>query len=740
MKKGRILAFFLVVLLIGTGVGLLTKPVAKDMTLGLDLQGGFEVLYDVHPVKKEDKITNSVLVSTVEALNRRANVLGVSEPNISIEGNNRIRVQLAGVKDQNRAREILSTEAQLSFRDTNDKELLNGADLVENSAKQTFSQTNEPIVTVKLKDAKKFGDVTRKVAAMAPNNQLVIWLDYHKGDSFKKEVSKSNHKYVSAPNVNQEINSSDVQIEGNFTVQEAKDLASILNAGALPVKLTEKYSTSVSAQFGEQALNETVFAGIVGIAFIFLFMLFYYRLPGLIAVITLSAYIYITLQVFDWMGAVMTLPGIAALILGVGMAVDANIITYERIKEELKLGKSVRSAFRSGNRRSFATIFDANLTSIIAGGVLFFFGTSSVKGFATMLILSILTSFITAVFLSRFLLGLLVESRALDRKKGWFGVREKDIMSIHETTENTEPKTPFDKWDFVSKRKGFMIFSIAVTIAGIIVLSIFKLNAGIDFASGTRIDVQSDHKLTTAQVEQDFKKLGLETDSVVLSGQKENQAAARFVGVPNKEKIAEVKDYFKDKYGTEPNVSTVSPTVGKELARNALYAVIIASIGIIIYVSIRFEYKMAIAAIASLLYDAFFIVAFFSITRLEVDVTFIAAILTVIGYSINDTIVTFDRVREQMKKRKPKTIEDLSYIVNLSLQQTFTRSVNTVLTVVVVVVALLIFGSASITNFSIALLVGLLTGVYSSLYIAAQIWLMWKGRELKKPAKIDTDI
>ncbi|QLI77494.1 protein translocase subunit SecDF [Bacillus pumilus] len=739
MKKGRILAFFLVVLLIGTGVGLLTKPVAKDMTLGLDLQGGFEVLYDVHPVKKEDKITNSVLVSTVEALNRRANVLGVSEPNISIEGNNRIRVQLAGVKDQNRAREILSTEAQLSFRDTNDKELLNGADLVENSAKQTFSQTNEPIVTVKLKDAKKFGDVTRKVAAMVPNNQLVIWLDYHKGDSFKKEVSKSNHKYVSAPNVNQEINSSDVQIEGKFTVQEAKDLASILNAGALPVKLTEKYSTSVSAQFGEQALNETVFAGIVGIALIFLFMLFYYRIPGLIAVITLSTYIYITLQVFDWMGAVLTLPGIAALILGVGMAVDANIITYERIKEELKLGKSVRSAFRSGNRRSFATIFDANLTSIIAGGVLFFFGTSSVKGFATMLILSILTSFITAVFLSRFLLGLLVESRALDRKKGWFGVRQKDIIDIHETTENTEPKTLFDKWDFVSKRKGFMIFSVAITIAGIIVLSIFKLNAGIDFASGTRVDIQSDHKLSTAQIEQDFQKLDLDTDSVVLSGQKENQAAARFVGVPNKEKIAEVKDYFKDKYGTEPNVSTVSPTVGKELARNAIYAIIIASIGIIIYVSIRFEYKMAIAAIASLLYDAFFIVAFFSITRLEVDVTFIAAILTVIGYSINDTIVTFDRVREQMKKRKPKTVEDLSYIVNLSLQQTFTRSINTVLTVVIVVIALLIFGSASITNFSIALLVGLLTGVYSSLYIAAQIWLMWKGREMKKPAKIDTE-
>ncbi|MCY9373575.1 protein translocase subunit SecDF [Bacillus sp. T17B1] len=733
MKKGRLIAFFLIVLLIGTGLGYFTKPAANNITLGLDLQGGFEVLYDVQPVKKGDKITKDVLVSTVEALNRRANVLGVSEPNIQIEGNDRIRVQLAGVTNQNRAREILATEAQLSFRDTNDKELLNGSDLVENGAKQTYdAKTNEPIVSIKLKDADKFGDVTKKVMKMAPNNQLVIWMDYEKGDSFKKEVQKEHPKYVSAPNVSQELNTTDVTIEGQFTVQEAKDLASILNAGALPVKLTEKYSTSVGAQFGQQALQETVFAGIVGIAIIFLFMLFYYRLPGFIAIITLSVYIYITLQVFDWMNAVLTLPGIAALILGVGMAVDANIITYERIKEELKLGKSVRSAFRSGNRRSFATILDANVTTIIAAVVLFIFGTSSVKGFATMLILSILTSFITAVFLSRFLLGLLVESSWLDRKKGWFGVNKKHIMNIQDTDENTEPHTPFQKWDFTRKRKYFFIISSAITIAGIIILLVFKLNLGIDFASGARIEVQSEHKLTTEQVEKDFESLGMDPDTIVLSGEKKNIGVARFVGVPDKETIAKVKTHFKDKYGTEPNVSTVSPTVGKELARNALYALAIASIGIIIYVSIRFEYKMAIAAIASLLYDAFFIVTVFSIARLEVDVTFIAAILTIIGYSINDTIVTFDRIREHMKKRKPKTFADLNHIVNLSLQQTFTRSINTVLTVVIVVVTLLIFGASSITNFSVALLVGLLTGVYSSLYIAAQIWLVWKGKELKK--------
>ncbi|ASB88109.1 protein translocase subunit SecDF [Bacillus sonorensis] len=734
MKKGRLIAFFLTVLLIGTGLGILTKPAAENISLGLDLQGGFEVLYEVHPAKKGDKINKDVLVSTVEALNRRANVLGVSEPNIQIEGNNRIRVQLAGVHNQNRAREILSTQAQLSFRDTNDRELLNGADLVENGAKQAFKpDTNEPIVTIKLKDADKFGEVTKKVLDMKPNNQLVIWLDYKKGDSYQRESKKADHKYISAPNVSQVLNTSDVMIEGNFTVQEAKDMANILNAGALPVKLVEKYSTSVGAQFGEQALHDTVFAGIVGIAIIFLFMLFYYRLPGFIAIVTLSVYIYITLQIFDWMNAVLTLPGIAALILGVGMAVDANIITYERIKEEIKLGKSVRSAFRSGNRRSFATIFDANITTIIAGIVLFIFGTSSVRGFAIMLILSILTSFITAVFLSRFLLGLLVESRWLDRKKGWFGVRKKDILDISKTNEHTEPPTRFDKWDFVSKRKWFFAFSGILLAAGLVVLLMFRLNLGIDFSSGSRIEVQSDHKLSTEQLEKDFEQVGLAPDSILLSGEKDNHGVARFVGVPNQKKIAEVKDYFKDKYGSEPNVSTVSPTVGKELARNALYAVIVASIGIILYVSIRFEYKMAIAAIASLLYDAFFIIAVFSLTRLEVDITFIAAVLTIIGYSINDTIVTFDRIREHVKKRKPKNFSDLSHIVNLSLQQTFTRSINTVLTVVIVVIALLIFGAASITNFSVALLVGLLSGVYSSLYIAAQIWLVWKGREFKKP-------
>lgn len=731
IKRGRILAFFLITVLVGVIIGFRTPEVTGNIPRGLDLQGGFEVLYDVSPANKGDVIDREALVSTVRALENRANVLGVSEPNIQIEGK-RIRVQLAGVKDQNKAREILSTQAKLTFRDVNDKEYLNGSDLVQGAAKQTFDpQSNQPVVSVKLKDKSKFKDATSKIVAMQPENQLVIWLDYQPGDKYKEERGKAKPKFLSDPNVNEVFDTTDVVITGQFSIKEAQELANLLNAGSLPVQLDETYSTSVGAKFGEEALQSTVLAGIIGVAVIFLFMLFYYRLPGAIAVITLSAYIFVILQIFDWMNAVLTLPGIAALILGVGMAVDANIITYERIKEELKLGKSVRSAFKSGNRRSFMTIFDANLTTMLAGAVLFFFGTSAVKGFATMLLVSIIASFVTAVFLSRILLSLLVESRWLDKKKSWFGVKKSQMLEIYETDKFTDPPTRFDKVDFLKYRNGFFAFSGITVAAGLIIILIFKLNLGIDFTSGTRVEIGSEKPITAEQVETELKSIDMEADEIVLAGANNDTAVARFVGVLSKEEIAKLKDQFA-KYGKEPTVSTVSPEVGKELAQNAFYGILLASLGIVIYVAIRYEWRMGLSAIVALLYDAFFIVAFFSLTRLEVDITFIAAILTIVGYSINDTIVTFDRIRELQRKTKVKTIEDLSMIVNKSLQQTFTRSINTVLTVVITTVALMIFGSDSIRNFSIALLVGLISGAYSSIFIAAQLWLILKKKEFVK--------
>ena len=736
VKRSRIVAFFLIIVLAAGLMGGTTNKILGDIKLGLDLQGGFEVLYKVEPLEKgKGTIDESALKSTAQALDKRINVLGVSEPVIQIEGKDRIRVQLAGITDQNEAREMLSTEANLTFRDIQDKKLLDGSDLVQGGASQEFDQYGKPSVSLKLKDANKFKEVTQSVLG----SPLVIWLDFEEVDSYSAEATKEEPKFLSAPMVSEVINSDTVSITGNFTVDEATRLAELLNAGALPVKLTEEYSTSVGAQFGDQALKDTVYAGIIGVGLVFLFMLLYYRLPGLVAVITLSIYVYLNLLVLDLMNGVLTLPGIAALILGVGMAVDANIITYERIKDELRVGKSLRAAFQAGNKNSIGTILDANLTTIIASIVLFVYGTSSVKGFATLLIVSILVSFITAVYGSRLLLGLLVKSKLFDKKITWFGVNRKDVKHISENYDTLTLPTKFDRLDFVKYKNVFFAISGILIAAGIVIMFIFKLNLGIDFASGSRIEVMADKALTTAEIEDQLDKLDVKADDIIISGEKQEIAAIRIKGDLSQEKINTIKSEFKNTYGHDPSVSSVSPTVGKELAKNAFYAIIFASIGIIIYVAIRFELYMGLAAVLALLHDAFFIIVIFSLTRLEVDITFIAAVLTIVGYSINDTIVTFDRIRENLaKKKRIKTPQEIKDIINTSIRQTLARSINTVVTVVICVVALLIFGSSAITNFSLALLIGLIGGAYSSIFIASQLWYVWKKKELKRKGVLVT--
>ncbi|MBP2240550.1 SecD/SecF fusion protein [Cytobacillus eiseniae] len=739
VKRGRIVAFFLIVVLVGSLIGATTNGITKNIKLGLDLQGGFEVLYEVSALDG-GKIDKEALASTAKALDKRINVLGVNEPIIQIEGENRIRIQLAGVTDQNKAREMLSTEANLSFRDVNDVKMMDGSDLAEGGAKQTFDENGNPSVSLKLVSASTFKDVTQKIVNMGvPNNLLVIWLDFEEGNSFAEESAKEDPAYLSAPQVSQVFNQDSVSITGRFTIEEAQTLADLLNAGSLPVNLDEVYSTSVGASFGEQALEKTIIGGAVGIALIFLFMIVYYRFPGFIATITLSIYIFIILLVFDWMNAVLTLPGIAALILGVGMAVDANIITFERIKEEMKVGRTLKSAFQAGSKNSFATIFDANITTLLAAVVLFAFGTSSVKGFATMLILSILVSFLTAVYLSRLLMGLWVNSNIFNKKPGWFGVKKDEIKNIAENFEAQDLPTRFDRIDFVKHRNKFFIFTSVAMVVGIIILAVFRLNLGIDFSSGSRIELLAKDSLTKEEVKTELADFGIETEDIVISGDDKNIGVARTKDVLSKDEVAELKAHFNKEFGSEPNVSTVSPTVGKELAKNAIKSLIIAAIGIIIYVTVRFEYRMAIPAVLALLHDSFFIIAIFSITRLEVDITFIAAVLTVVGYSINDTIVTYDRMREIMyKKKRLKTPEDIAEVVNKGLRQVMGRSINTIITVIIAILGLLIFGSESIRNFSIALLVGIVAGTYSSIFLAAQIWYVWKCKELKAKGTIKT--
>lgn len=736
VKRSRILSFFLILILFGSLMGFTSKDIIKDVKLGLDLQGGFEVLYDVLPAKEGQVINQDALSATAQSLDRRINVLGVSEPNIQIEGDNRIRVQLAGVTDQDQAREMLSTEANLTFRDVDDNVLMDGTDLVEGGATQTFDENGQPSVSIKLNSASKFKEVTQEIVNKpAGENLLVIWLDFEEGvDSFAKEVSKEDPKFLSAPSVKQVFNQDSVSIVGSFTLEEAKTLSDLLSAGSLPVQLEEVYSTSVGAQFGETALEKTIIGGLIGIAAIFIFMIGYYRFPGFIAAITLTIYLFLTLVVFNLMNAVLTLPGVAALILGVGMAVDANIITYERIKDEIRVGRSIKAAFKAGSKNSLSTIFDANLTTLLAAGALFFYGTSSVKGFATTLILSILMSFITAVYGTRLLLGLCVNSNLFNKLPGWFGVNKKDIHSLSENIETIDLTTKFDRFDFVKHRKKYFAFSGALIIAGTVILSLVGLNLSIDFSQGTRIEQMSDQPIKTEDFKSSLAESGIETDDIVISGNNNEIGVARIKDVVfTKEEISNLQAQLEDEYGSKPNVSTVSPTVGKEIAKNALYALAIASVGIVLYVTVRFEWRMALAAILALLHDAFFIIVFFSITRLEADLTFIAAVLTIIGYSINDTIVTFDRIRENMvRKKKIKTFEELSAIANQSLRQTLGRSLNTIITVLLAVLGLLIFGSESIRNFNLALLVGLIAGTYSSIFLAAQMWLTWKGQELKK--------
>jgi len=727
------------VALLFTGMGLTYKNVVKNVNLGLDLQGGFEVLYQVNPLDKGEKIDKKALQATSRTLENRVNVLGVSEPKIQIEDPNRIRVQLAGIKDQAQARKLLSTQANLTIRDAQDHVLMSGSDIKQGSAKQEFKQ-DQPTVTFKVKSKEKFKKVTEKISKKR-DNVMVVWMDYKKGDSYKKEAKKQQEgkdpKYVSAANVDQPINSDSVEISGGFNgkkgVKEAKQIAELLNAGSLPVDLKEIYSNSVGAQFGQDALDKTIFASFIGVGIIYLFMLGFYRLPGLVAIIALTTYIYLTLVAFNFISGVLTLPGLAALVLGVGMAVDANIIMYERIKDELRIGRTLKQAYSKANKSSFLTIFDSNLTTVIAAAVLFFFGESSVKGFATMLLLGILMIFVTAVFLSRGLLSLLVSSNFFKKKYWLFGVKKKDRHDINEGKDVHDLKTSFEKWNFVKLAKPLIALSILIVIVGLFILSIFKLNLGIDFSSGTRADIETNQSLTQGKVEKAVKDVGLSPDQVQINGSGHKNATVQFKKNLSRAEDNKLSDKNKTEFGDTPQINSVSPLIGQELAKNAMTALILASIGIIIYVSLRFEWRMGLSAVLALLHDIFIIVAVFSLFRLEVDLTFIAAVLTIVGYSINDTIVTFDRVRENLHKVKVVTSpEQIDDIVNRSIRQTMTRSINTVLTVVVVVVAILIFGAPTIFNFSLALLIGLISGVFSSVFIAVPLWGIMKKRQLKK--------
>ncbi|MFM1653613.1 protein translocase subunit SecD [Brevibacillus sp. B_LB10_24] len=410
IKWSRFALFVLVVAVLFGLVITTVSPLSKNIVLGLDLRGGFEILYKVEPLESTEQVTTDLLKATAGMVEKRVNIGGVQEPEVTIEKPDRLRVKLAGVSDQEKIRSLIGKPAVLTFRDDQGSVVLRGSDLAPGGASVGYDDLKRPIILLKFANPDKFTNVTREHLG----RQIAIFLD---------------EQMLTNPVITEVISSGSARITGQRTVQEAQEQVDILNSGALPSKLVELSANAVGASLGAMALQKTIFAGYIGGIIIFLFMLLVYRVPGMIANITLIGFAYFCLLVLDWMNATLTLPGIAGFILSVGMAVDANIITYERIQEEIMSGKTILSAFRAGQRRSFITIIDSHVTTIIAALVLLYVGTSSIQGFATILIMTLIISLITNVFGSRFLLWLLIKAN-LFQKPIWYGVKKADIHKL----------------------------------------------------------------------------------------------------------------------------------------------------------------------------------------------------------------------------------------------------------------------------------------------------------------------
>ena len=738
MKKSRLIVFGICVITILTMIVTLAPSIRNGMTLGLDLQGGFEILYEVSPLDGQDMPEMSSVVSSVR---KRVDVLGVNEPEITVEGDNRIRVQLAGVDNPEQARRIISSTANLTFRDVNDNLLMDATVLEEGGASVAQDQYGNYVVNLNLSDSNTFYQVTSQVAAMGSGqNLMVAWLDYEEGESYAAESRKEDPAYISAATVSEGINGDSAQISGNFTLESATELADLINSGSLPVQMTEIYSDVVSADYGMDAFSSTMLAGAIGVAAVMLFMICVYRLPGVISAITLAVYIFVVFLLYNAMGAVFTLSGIAALVLGVGMAVDSNILTFERIKESMYAGRSVKTAFREGSKDSFRTIVDAQLTTFISALILYIFGTGSVKGFATMLIVSTITTLLLIVFIVRFLLGLLVNSGYLDERYELFGVKKSDVPDVSKGEERRK-FTKFKGFDFVGKAKYFICTSLAILVISFVCMGVngFSgngvMNLGIDFTSGTTLTIQSDAAIDQDTLESQLEELGLDPSSVKINGSESNIASVYLKDAVDADTMSTVKASLQETYGHEVTDNTVTPVIGQELVRNAVIISVLAWIGILIYMSVRFKWDYALSAIVALIHDVLIILAFCAIFRLEINTEIVAVLLTIIGYSVNNSIVVFDRIRDRVRAHRGRiTKEEYRELVNEAIQATCTRSVFSTLTTMLPVIFLLFMGSGAIFVFNLTLLIGLIAGAGSSLFIAAQLWYHLRLRE--KPKKV----
>ena len=715
MKNNNVLKSIIITSLITILSLLFITPILKNINFGLDLKGGFEVLYLVESLEnKNKKASKEETEATYKAIRNRIDTLGVSEPEITIEGD-KIRVKLPGVTDEEEARKRLSTPAVLTFRNTKNEELMTSSVLKSPGASLDYNKdTNKPVVSLSIKDNDTFYRVTKNISESS-DKMITIWLDFTDGDTYQEGTcGTTNNKCISAATVKEGFISDKVIIEGNFTEKEASDLVDLINSGSLPTKLTEISTKTVDASFGANTLKNVGIAGLITIALITLIMIICYRISGLISSICLITYTVIVFLLFNLIDGVLTLTGIAALILGIGMAVDGSVITFEKIKEELSNEKTLSRAYVDGNKRSLISLIDANITTLIAAIVLFIFGESSVKGFATMLILTIIVTAFTMIFLNRLIINCLIKSKKFEQKP---------YLLI-----GSYKKVKIKNYNKISKTN-IAVVSIII-ICGIIFTLINGINLGVDFKGGSTITIKSEETIDENKINETLKNYKIE--------EKENiNETEIYYRLKNTLKEDEIKNLKKelDNLNVNSDISVISNLVKKDLTINAIKSLLIASFGVLLYIIIRFTSSFGISSIIAILSDILVTISIFAILKIEINFIFIAGLLTIIGYSINDTIVVFDIIRDKLKNKKHIDELTIKETVNESTSLSLKRNIITSVTTLTAIIILLLMNTSGVKEFNITVLIGLTAGTFSSLFLAPYIWQTLEIHKLKHPKK-----
>ena len=686
---------------------------------GLDLAGGVSITYEI----QEDNPSDQDVSDTIYKLQQRVTNYS-TEAEVYKEGGNRITVEIPDVTDANAILEELGQPGTLMFLDSdgytkfsNGEEctpLLTGSD-VKNAvagADTSQSSTSKYVVSLEFNDEgkQKFADAT------SANVGKIIYLVY-------------DGKVVSAPRVNEAITGGSAQIDGMSSYDEANTLASYVRIGAMPLELKEMRSQVVGAKLGETAIQTSLLAGAIGLAILCLFMIIAYRVPGVAACLALVIYVALDIFILSVYEITLTLSGIAGIVLSIGMAVDANVVIFSRIREEIGAGKSVDAAIEQGFKKAMSAVVDGNVTTIIAALVLYLRGSGSVKGFAVTLGIGVVLSMFTALVISKTIVRLLYNFGCKSEKL-YGSVRHKKIF------------------DFVSMRKATFAIPGVILAICIIVMIVFTangkgaLNYSLDFAGGTSTTVTFAEEMSLADIDANVIPVIREATGVANVQQQKVTDSTQVVFKTDELSLAQreaLNTALENKFGvadSDIDSQSISSTVSSEMKQDAVIATVLAIICILIYVWFRFkDISFAGSTVLALVHDVAIVFTFYVFSRLSVGGTFIACMLTIVGYSVNSTIVIFDRVRDTINSAADKSKLDYKQVVNESITNTLTRSINTSLTTFIMLAVLYIFGVATIREFALPLMVGIIAGAFSSVFLTGNMWLIFRAAKEKHQAK-----